>query len=152
MRLVVVGAYSLDVLQKHAVKSFSDIPSKGLNASWDVISSPSPTPMKDLGMPFTKACLGNIFYIAPVKDRHSLSITWQVPSQLSNWKSKPCDYLAHLVGHEAKGSLMASLKAKSWATGCCAGVGAEGYEVRRLINAVLGVVVNLFSPPRLTTR
>eukprot|EP00980_Cylindrotheca_fusiformis_P021601 scaffold8454_cov136-Cylindrotheca_fusiformis.AAC.2 len=125
MRLVVIGAYSLDALQEYVVQSFSDIPGRDTEVSFERNHY---TSKKDVGMPFTEACLGKVFYIAPVGDRHALSITWQVPSQIENWKSKPCDYLAHLIGHEAEGSLLASLKAKSWATACCAGVGAEGYE------------------------
>jgi nardilysin len=127
MRLVVIGAYSLDTLQENVVRSFSDVPRRGLEFSFEQNYHAA---MKDVGMPFTNDCLGKIFYIPPVGDRHALSISWQVPSQMENWKSKPCDYLAHLIGHEAKGSFLASLKAKSWATTCCAGVGADGYEVR----------------------
>lgn len=126
MRLVVIGGYSLDVLQELAIKSFSDIPSKGLKTSWNNIPE---SPYKNAGMPFTQQSLGKVYYMAPVNDRHSLSVTWQIPPQLGNWKSKPGDYLAHLIGHEAQGSLLAAIKAKSWATACCAGVGAEGYEV-----------------------
>ena len=129
MRLVVVGGYTLDYLQKQVVKSFSDVRSK---LDW---SQPYSSPLKGVGLPFTKESLGNkIWYIAPVKDRHSLAVTWQIPSQIENWKTKPCEYLAHLIGHEAKGSLLASLKAKAWATACCAGVGGEGYEVRHLFS------------------
>lgn len=124
---MIIGGYSLEVLQEHAIKSFSDIPSKGLKSSWDIVPE---SPFKDAGMPLTEKSLGKIFYMAPVRDRHSLSVTWQIPPQLGNWKSKPGDYLAHLIGHEAQGSLLAALKAKSWVTACCAGIGAEGYEVR----------------------
>jgi hypothetical protein len=140
MRLVVIGAYSLDVLQDHVVTSFSDIrappqqqPLVGTSnnnnnnagsSSWDGYFD---SPLKSVGMPVRN--FGRIYYFAPVRDRHSLSVTWQLPCQFGNWKSKPCDFLAHLIGHEAKGSLLASLKAKSWVTACCAGVGAEGYEV-----------------------
>lgn len=134
MRLVVTGGFSLEYLEKNVVNCFSDIRSKPNNSltSWDQINSSSySSPWKLIGMPFAKECVGNkMWYMAPVRDRHSLSVTWQVPSQLENWRTKPCDYLAHLLGHEAKGSLLASLKAKSWATACCAGVGGEGYEVR----------------------
>jgi len=127
MRLVVIGGYTLDTLQEHVVKSFSDIPSKGIEqASWDFIPE---SPFKNIGMPFTKTSLNKVYYMAPVKDMHALSVTWQVPSQLENWKSKPGDYLSHLIGHEAQGSLLAALKSKGWATGCCAGIGPEGYEV-----------------------
>jgi nardilysin len=149
MRLVVIGGYSLDYLQEHVVKSFSDIPCQadgggGLDEeeekelheevartpplSWE---TKYVSPLTSAGMPFTPAAsLGKVFYLAPVKDRHSLSVTWQLPSQMSDWRTKPCEYLAHLLGHEAKGSLLASLKAKSWVTASCAGVGSEGYEVR----------------------
>jgi nardilysin len=128
MRLVVIGAYTLDVLQDYIVKSFSDVPRKGLDFSFEQKKNDTAAPMKDIGMPFTNACLEKIFYIAPVGDLHALTVTWQVPSQMENWKCKPCDYLAHLIGHEAEGSFLASLKVKSWATSVCAGVGGEGYE------------------------
>ena len=136
MRLVVIGGFSLDVLQEHVVKSFSDIPSNGKMTSWDTIPE---SPFKNAGMPFTADSLGKLYYIAPVADRHGLSVTWQIPSQLGNWKSKPTDYLAHLIGHEAKGSLLAALKEKSWVTACCAGLGGEGYEVcmEELINILV---------------
>eukprot|EP00934_Nitzschia_sp_Nitz4_P008589 Nitzschia sp. Nitz4//scaffold226_size53432//33390//40437//NITZ4_006704-RA/size53432-augustus-gene-0.57-mRNA-1//1//CDS//3329542760//8579//frame0 len=124
MRLVVIGGYSLDVLQEEVVKAFSAVPSNGTKPSWET----PPSPLQNLGMPFTNACLGKAFYIVPVKDRHGISITWQLPSQKGNWRSKPEDYIAHLIGHEAEGSILAALKAKGWATGCCAGVGEEGYE------------------------
>ena len=162
MRLVVIGAYSLDVLQEQVIACFSDVPSlprttittttedliddctattaskessdsttttEYKNFSWDE-NEQSSSPMTELGMPFTKQSLyDRVFYVAPVGERHVLSVTWQIPSQIGSWKSKPCDYISHLIGHEAKGSFLASLKAKSWATGCCAGVGSEGYEV-----------------------
>lgn len=159
MRLVVVGAYHLDELQKRVVECFSNVPNlprvtlplpvNTTNTSISPlaeISTPSTTakttytwddvytsPMCDIGMPFTEKSLQKIFYICPVKDRHALSISWQIPSQMHKWKAKPCDFLAHLLGHEAKGSILASLKAKSWATACCAGVGSEGYEVRNTL-------------------
>lgn len=125
MRLVVIGAYELDTLQEYVVNSFSDVPCKGSGFSFD---QPYISPMKDVGMPFDDSSLGKVFYIVPVGDRHGLSVTWQIPSQVEYWQSKPCEYLGHLIGHEAEGSFLASLKKKSWATACCAGVGSEGHE------------------------
>ena len=137
MRLVVVGAYTLDVLQTHVMESFSDVPQSSKPSphtsddsikccGWEHIYE---SQIQQYGMPFASSCMGKVFYIAPVKDCHILMVTWQLPPQLDYWKSKPCDYLAHLIGHEAKGSLLANLKSKSWATGCWAGVGSEGYQV-----------------------
>ena len=125
MRLVVIGAYPLETLQDFVAKSFSDVPCKGSDFSFDQTYR---SPMRDLGMPFTSSSLSKVFYIAPVGDRHGITISWQIPSQVDFWKSKPCEYLGHLIGHEAEGSFLASLKEKSWATACCAGVGDEGYE------------------------
>ena len=165
MRLAVIGAFPLDVLQEKVIASFSNVPSlprettpesltnttdqedKTDNAvatsngiqpttptvfSWDDVQS---SPMADIGMPLTRQCLyDRVFYVAPVRDRHLISVTWQIPAQTRSWRTKPCDYIAHLLGHEAQGSLLASLKSKSWATGCCAGVGSEGYEVCALVS------------------
>jgi secreted Zn-dependent insulinase-like peptidase len=139
----------LDELEKRVVESFSHVPacprvnysdydsdenfnfynslemSREKVSTWDVTVH---TPIQDFGMPFGEEALGRICRIVPVKDRHTLSITWQVPPQWKNWKSKPCDYIAHLLGHEAAGSLLSSLKAKSWVNECYAGVGTGGYE------------------------
>ena len=157
MSLVVIGGYTLDELQKRVIESFSDIPAlPRLDAimnkeedgdeetkhnefyksmimqrrdagTWDqaVVNNP----IKKCGMPFDpKQTLGKICHIVPVKDKHNLTITWQVPPQWSNWKSKPVDYIAHLLGHEGKGSLLSLLKEKSFVNGCYAGVGTGGYE------------------------
>jgi len=143
MNLVVIGGYSLDELQEQVIKSFSEIPpnprvespfaltSKEPNAvyprTWeDIIIRP---PMKKYGMPFATSSLGKVYRMNPVKDRHSLTVTWQIPPQQDNWRSKPTDYISHLLGHEGKGSLLSALKKKSWVTSCYAGVGSQGYEV-----------------------
>ncbi|VEU33574.1 unnamed protein product [Pseudo-nitzschia multistriata] len=141
MRLAVVGGYPLDYLQEQVLKFFSDIKSKDPLGSytWDQHYE---SPMKSYGLPMTESGLKKIFYVAPVRDRHSLSVTWQIPPQNVNWKAKPCDYLAHLIGHEAKGSLLAFLKSKSWASGLCAGVGDEGTE-NSTAYALFTVTINL---------
>jgi len=146
MGLVVIGGYTLDELQKHVVKSFSDIPamprvdfmSEEDNQFYDTLAiqrenagtwdQTSHTPIKNFGMPFNTDSLVHISRIVPVKDKHNLTITWQVPPQYDHWKSKPIDYIAHLLGHEAKGSLLSALKEKSWVNECYAGVGSGGYE------------------------
>lgn len=138
MRLVVVGAYSLDTLQRHVVKCFSDVPALPRKPSplqpeivgqqpWNETYE---SKMAQFGLPFLPSTLGKIFRIVPVKDSHSLLLTWQLPSQFPNWRTKPCDYIAHLLGHEAEGSLFSALKAKSWVTGLYAGVGSSGLEVK----------------------
>lgn len=143
MSLVVIGGYTLDELQKKVVQYFSDVPAEPRVTSplatkfqksnqyprtWNEMTIRSP--IKDFGMPLAASSLGKIYRIIPVKDRHSLSITWQLPPQQENWRSKPFDYIANLLGHEGQGSLFSALKKKSWVTSCFAGMGSEGYEVR----------------------
>mmetsp|Transcript_20206 Transcript_20206/g.22711 ORF Transcript_20206/g.22711 Transcript_20206/m.22711 type:complete len:1237 (-) Transcript_20206:127-3837(-) len=127
MRLVVIGGYPLDYLEEQVVKCCSGIRSKDIPGSyrWDQLKE---SPMRSNGPPLAESSLKKIYYIAPVKDRNSISVTWQIPTQIANWKAKPCDYLAHLIGHEGAGSLLASLKSKSWAIHLFAGVGDEGDE------------------------
>ena len=137
MRVVVIGAYTLDELQHLVETSFKDMPDKprldsALNMkrdnpnTWDEICT---SPLEEYGFPFCKSTsLMKLYKIIPIKDTHSLTLTWQIPPQRNNWKTKPCDVIAHLLGHESKGSILSLLKSKHWATSCCAGVGGDGYE------------------------
>ncbi|GKY91772.1 hypothetical protein MPSEU_000148900 [Mayamaea pseudoterrestris] len=138
MRLVLCSAYSLDVMQRKVLELFQNVPAlpRSFNgnllpisvdpdsiSSWDTSSYNSP--MADAGSPLEQP---RIYRIVPVKDRHALSITWSLPPIFADWRCKPYDFLAHLLGHEASGSLLAYMKSKSWATDCMAGVGEDGCE------------------------
>ena len=50
-------------------------------------------------MPFIPSSLGKEFRVLPVKDHHNLTLTWQLPPQAKNWRAKPGDFIAHLLGH-----------------------------------------------------
>ncbi|KAF6174379.1 hypothetical protein GIB67_027850 [Kingdonia uniflora] len=67
-----------------------------------------------------------LYRLEAVKDVHSLNLTWALPCLHKEYLKKPEDYLAHLLGHEGRGSLHFFLKAKGWATSLSAGVGDEG--------------------------
>ena len=136
MALVIVGAYTLDDLQKLVLRCFTDIPAEPRmeqkrsltfrNAgTWEQTLN---TEMTELGLPFTESSLCKIYRMIPIRERHTLVITWQIPSQIRLWRSKPYDYISHLLGHEAQGSVLSDLKAKLWATACTAGINGEGLE------------------------
>jgi len=135
MNLVVIGAYSLDELQEKVVKCFSDVPPEARESSplhitlknKGTFQETKRSPIEDFGMPFPSSSLGRLYRIVPVKDRHSLTITWQLPPQ-TDWKAKPADYISHLLGHESGGSILSALKAKSWVNACSAGLGSGGHE------------------------
>jgi nardilysin len=78
------------------------------------------------GMPFADSALRKLYRIIPVKDSHILQITWQIPPQASLWKSKPTDYVGHLMGHESKGSILSACKEQNWVTSCSAGLNSFG--------------------------
>jgi nardilysin len=63
-----------------------------------------------------------------IKKGHKLLLTWQLPPIIGEYQSKSTGYLAHLLGHEGAGSLMAYLKAHSLAHALSAGVGSSNLE------------------------
>lgn len=69
-----------------------------------------------------------VHYIVPIRDMHHLRMTWQIPSQLSAYKSRPQEFLSHLIGHESEGSILMIAKERGWATSLMAGSGNDGYE------------------------
>ena len=138
MRVVVIGAYSLDVLEQKIVESFGPVPALPRdnldNANLPVdsskigkefLSGQYRSPFRNAGMPWTGP--PKIFRLVPVKERYTLSISWPLPPQLHHWQTKPTDFLAHLLGHEASGSIFAYVREKSWATSLVAGVEDDGH-------------------------
>ena len=72
-------------------------------------------------LPFSPSVLATLTRSVPIKNMHKLSMMWQLPSQLKQYKSKPCEYIGHLLGHEGPGSLLAFLKQKNLGNSVCAG-------------------------------
>lgn len=133
LSVVVLGAYSLDELERRVQDCFGNVQAKPRSGggpcvyddpidSWDrVYQSPL---SKEVGLPFGDR--QRLFRIVPTKEKHALSIVWQLPPCLHQYKSKPYDFCAHLMGHEAQGSLLAYFRQQSWATGCTVGLLDEG--------------------------
>ncbi|EED90699.1 probable metalloprotease, partial [Thalassiosira pseudonana CCMP1335] len=127
MRLVVMAGYELDELQKRVVQYFSDVPSDPrVSHPKSSNNASGTTNLDEYKLPFHPSSLAKIYRIIPVHHRHSLTLTWQIPSMCSHWRTKPHDYLAHLLGHEASGSILSALKQRGLAMGCSAGVGDDG--------------------------
>ena len=146
INVVVMGAYSLDQLQQYVLQSFSCVP-----PSPNYTHTPNFNPWKTLHQeqlqqeqtkrqcPFhdnkndnnnhsTTESTCKVYRLIPVKDRHLLTITWQLPCQKNIWDSKPCDIIALLLGHESQGSLLSYLKSQQWVQACYAGIGNGGLE------------------------
>ncbi|KAH7677794.1 nardilysin protein [Dioscorea alata] len=113
MKLVVIGGESLDILEDWVTELFCNVK-----------SGQSVSTIYKNDLPIWKA--GKLYRLEAVKDVHVLDLTWTLPCLHKEYLKKPEDYLAHLMGHEGKGSLLYFLKAKGWATALSAGVGEEG--------------------------
>ncbi|KAI9118671.1 hypothetical protein K1719_011003 [Acacia pycnantha] len=110
MKLVVIGGESLDVLESWVVELFGAV-KKGQQAK----------PEFKVKGPIWKA--GKIYWLEAVKDVHILDLSWTLPCLHQEYLKKPEDYLAHLIGHEGRGSLLSLFKSRGWATSLSAGVG-----------------------------
>ncbi|KAJ2083683.1 metalloprotease [Coemansia sp. RSA 988] len=123
MRLVVVGRDSLDQLVEWVVDKFSHIKSKG--------------PTKPLfgGHPLTSNEMGKLIRLKSVRQERSLDLTFALPDVKPYYRSKPTNYLGSLLGHEGRGSVLACLKKRGWATGIVAGrspTSAEGFDMFKI--------------------
>ncbi|CAN0462922.1 unnamed protein product, partial [Scytosiphon promiscuus] len=78
--------------------------------------------------PFDAGALGRVFRVQPVKDVHRLHVTWQLREHHSLYKTKPSEYIGHLIGHEGEGSILSLLRHRRWATGVSAGISGSGYN------------------------
>lgn len=105
MRVAVYGSDSLDTMQQWVEDKFSGIENKQLALN----SFPSE--------PYSANELGRIIEVVPVKDVKSLDVFFPMPTVQPLYKTKPLGYVAHLIGHESEGSILAHLKSKGWANG-----------------------------------
>ncbi|KAF3454806.1 hypothetical protein FNV43_RR05254 [Rhamnella rubrinervis] len=129
MKLVVIGGESIDVLESWVVELFGNVkngPQVNLEFKADI--------------PFWKA--GKLYRLEAVKDVHILDLTWTLPCLRQNYLKKPEDYIAHLLGHEGRGSLHSFLKSRGWATSLSAGVGDEGMHRSSMVY-IFGMSIHL---------
>lgn len=108
MTLAVLGKESVDTLIEWTKEFFSEI--KNNNSSAPFFP----------GHPYDGKT-GLYHHSVPIKDFRSLSVTWAVPEQQTDWQTKAENYLSHLIGHEGPGSLLSMLKAYGLAEGLSAG-------------------------------
>jgi len=98
MNLVIVTNIEFDQLESPVRSMFEQIKNKNYT-------------MNKIYPPFYTS-LQKTIYIVPIKNKHTLNITWQVksPSEMDNYKWKPLLFLSHILGHECEGSILSTLK------------------------------------------
>ncbi|KAF2171129.1 hypothetical protein M409DRAFT_19100 [Zasmidium cellare ATCC 36951] len=110
MRLVVLGREGLDELQDWVEELFSPIQNKNLpKLRWDGLP------------PQTEEELCTQIFAKPVMDARMLDILFPYPDEEDLYETQPGRYIAHLIGHEGPGSILAYLKAKGWVNELSAG-------------------------------
>src|SRR5690606_29640883 len=109
MNLVVLGTENLDQLQAAVEQRFAKVPNRKLV-------------LPEQNIPLFAKPLPCKVAITPVKELRQLSISFPLPTVAATWPTKPVDYLAHLIGHEGEGSLLAELKRLGLAESLSAGL------------------------------
>lgn len=118
MTLAVQADQSLDVLQQWVVEIFSQVP--GCDEARPSFASH--------GMPWQPDRFHRLYRLLPVKDRHQLTVTWQLPSMVKHYRTRPLNYVSWLMGHEGRGSILSYLKQRSAAADATA-VGGGGMTI-----------------------
>lgn len=109
MHLAVIGPQSLDTLEAMVRERFAEIPDRGLTRA--AIEAPLVT---DAELPARLA-------VKSLSQERRLRFLFPIPDPQLDYRTKPADYLANLLGHEGEGSLLAALRRQGWADGLSAG-------------------------------
>ncbi|GEN28175.1 peptidase M16 [Halovibrio variabilis] len=111
MNLAIVAPQPLDQLEELVAERFAEIPDN--NLSVPTVDVPL---VEDDTLPL---------YIErqSLKDRRQLRFYFPVPDPTDDYRTKPAQLIAHLLGHEGDGSLLAVLREAGLADGLSAGVG-----------------------------
>ncbi|RBP25624.1 secreted Zn-dependent insulinase-like peptidase [Marinobacter pelagius] len=113
MTLSVYGPQSLDALESMVRPKFGAIENRNLE------QKAHPEPM------FRASDLPSKVTADAIKDVRSLTLSFPIPSQQDNYRTKPASYIANLLGHEGPGSLFDVLKRAGLADSLSAGLGMD---------------------------
>lgn len=116
MTLAVYGPQALDELEQMVRNRFNAIENRRLTRK----SHPA-----DL---FQADELPAKVTVDAIKDVRSLTLSFPIPSQEANYRTKPANYIANLLGHEGPGSLFEVLKRAGLVESLSAGLGMDTGE------------------------
>ncbi|MET4027513.1 insulysin [Marinobacter sp. MBR-99] len=113
MTLAVYGPQPLDQLEQMVRDRFNAIENRGLTAKTH------PQPLYD------ESRLPERITAESLRDSRSLTLSFPIPSQRDNYRTKPASYVANLLGHEGPGSLFDTLKQAGLVESLSAGLGMD---------------------------
>ncbi|XP_045486961.1 nardilysin [Pieris rapae] len=120
MTVTVQARMDLSSLEGLVAKTFGQIPTNNLPADnfKEHLFNPN-----NITSDFT-----SIYYVKPVSDTTEVQLTWLMRSLITEYESKPHQYISYLLGHEGKGSLLSYLRKKVWALGIYTGNSESGID------------------------
>ncbi|MCP4755169.1 MAG: hypothetical protein GY866_30195, partial [Proteobacteria bacterium] len=126
MKVVILGKESLGELEMLARTYFSAVKNtKSSSISFSRI-------------PVVSDSLPRKILVQPVRSMRKLRLMFPIPSQREFYQYKSAGLIAHLLGDESTGSVLARLRKLGWATSLSAGIGPESSAF-----AFLGVNITL---------
>ena len=111
MKLVVVGREPLDVLEDWVRTRFGVVPRREFE------------PPRITVPLYPEGLLPARLDIEPIREIRSVSLSFAIPPLRPHYRAHPLALVSHLLGHEGRGSLLSTLKARGWAEGLSAGPG-----------------------------
>ncbi|XP_045503200.1 nardilysin-like [Colias croceus] len=120
MTVAVQARMELSALEDHVVKTFGKIPTNRL--------PPDNFKAHSFDRHNITSDFRSIYYVKPVSDTTEVQLTWLMRSLISEYESKPHQYISYLLGHEGKGSLLSYLRKKVWALGIYTGNSESGID------------------------
>ena len=110
MHLAVIAPQPLDELEAMVVEDFAPIADNDLERP--LIETPL----------VTADSLPSAVEVQSIRDSRQLRFMFPIPDPIEQYRHKPADLLAHLLGHEGDGSLLAVLRDAGLADGLSAGI------------------------------
>jgi len=114
MTLCIVGKDKVSELEKMAVRYFEGVPNRKATVPASKWWGKT--------LPFLPQQAASLTEVVPVDEIRRLSMSWPITVSSADEREellaiKPEAFVAHLIGHEGKGSLRSLLVAKGWANG-----------------------------------
>ena len=104
MKLALISPLPIEQMATLARAHFSDIPDHGVDA-----------PAIDTPLDFSRAGGQRIHYV-PQQDRRQLQLDFIIDNNADQFRHKPNEYLAYIIGSEMPGTPAALLKQRGWAS------------------------------------
>lgn len=124
MKVSIVSECSFERMEQEFLAMFERIN----RVCADESNRPPISMLAGCSFPVPESRLPVTVYVKPVAEVHQLILIFQLPAILEHYRKKPVDYIAHLVGHEGRGSLIHALREANLAVDISAGVGSDGYS------------------------